>query len=247
MAGCDAPRFLGRLSEAAVHQDAGRHAGGQSLQFKARPLLVHRKEERVNSEAVYPTTREAGVRCSLGHSAGSILEDEQPSTSWGAGASFDMQEETLLDYEEDEEEQNARVAVPVLQSMVPEVVQGDRSGTRRKITAGYLPRGCVGGPDGACTVWIVGHSFIRWAEKQAATRHFGRQLGLDGVRVKAAIPDQVETEIGVFHRSLLQGPNKSPQHVKAVVTYVMHTGSNQYKIGQCCKNLAVAMCVTAKL
>ncbi|KAJ1170508.1 hypothetical protein NDU88_002383 [Pleurodeles waltl] len=145
MAGCDAPRFLGRLSEAAVHQDAGRHAGGQSLPVKARALLVHRKEERVNSGAVYPTTREAGVRCSLGHSAGSILEDEQPSTSWGAGASFDMQEETLLDYEEDEEEQNARVAVPVLQSMVPEVVQGDRSGTRRKITAGYLPRGKLAG------------------------------------------------------------------------------------------------------
>ncbi|KAJ1209755.1 hypothetical protein NDU88_005128 [Pleurodeles waltl] len=145
-AGCDTLRFPGRPGGLAVHQDAGRHAGGQSLPVKARALLVHRKEGRVNSGAVYPTTREAGVRCSLGHSAGSILDDEQPSTSWGAGAGagFDMQEETLLDYEEDEEEQNARVAVPVLQSTVPEVVQGDRSGTRRKVTAGNLPRGEIG-------------------------------------------------------------------------------------------------------
>ncbi|KAJ1155474.1 hypothetical protein NDU88_008204 [Pleurodeles waltl] len=143
-AGCDAPRFSGRPGDLTVHQDAGRHAGGQSFPVKAWAPLIHRKEGRANSGAVYPTTREAGVRCSLGHSAGSILEDEQPSTSWGAGASFDMQEETLLDYEEDEEEQNARVAVPVLQSMVPEVVQGDRSGTRRKVTAGNLPRGEIG-------------------------------------------------------------------------------------------------------
>ncbi|KAJ1201980.1 hypothetical protein NDU88_005784 [Pleurodeles waltl] len=113
-AGCDAPRFSGRPGDLTVHQDAGRHAGGQSFPVKAWAPLIHRKEGRVNSGAVYPTTREAGVRCSLGHSAGSNLEDEQPSTSWGAGASFDMQEETLLDYEEDEEEQNARVAVPVL-------------------------------------------------------------------------------------------------------------------------------------
>ncbi|KAJ1151114.1 hypothetical protein NDU88_003901 [Pleurodeles waltl] len=143
-AGCDTPRFSGRPGDLTVHQDAGRHAGGQSFPVKAWVPLIHRKEGRVNSGAVYPMTREAGVRCSLGHSAGSILEDEQPSTSWGAGASFDMQEETLLDYEEDEEEQNARVAVPVLQSMVPEVVQGDSSGTRRKVTAGNLPRGEIG-------------------------------------------------------------------------------------------------------
>ncbi|KAJ1116218.1 hypothetical protein NDU88_004436 [Pleurodeles waltl] len=40
------------------------------------------------------------------------------------------------------------------------------------------------GPDRACAVWIVGHSFVRWAEKQASSRHFGRQLGLDGARIK---------------------------------------------------------------
>ncbi|KAJ1163583.1 hypothetical protein NDU88_004040 [Pleurodeles waltl] len=44
--------------------------------------------------------------------------------------------------------------------------------------------GCVGGPDKVCAVWIVGHSFVRWAEKQAASLHFGRQLGLDGARMK---------------------------------------------------------------
>ncbi|KAJ1120288.1 hypothetical protein NDU88_008462 [Pleurodeles waltl] len=142
-AGCDAPRFLGRLSEMAVHQDAGRHAGGQSLPVKARALLVHRKEGRVNSGAVYPTAREAGARCLLGHSAGSVLDDEQPSTSWGAGASFARPEETLLDYEEDDEVQNARLVVPVLQPTVPEVVQGDHSKNRRS-TPGNLPRGEIG-------------------------------------------------------------------------------------------------------
>ncbi|KAJ1123143.1 hypothetical protein NDU88_001616 [Pleurodeles waltl] len=142
-AGCDAPRFLGRLSEMAVHQDAGRHAGGQSFPVKARAPLVHRKEGRVNSRAVYPTTREAGARCSLGHSAGSVLEDEQPSTSWGTGASFGRQEETLLEYEDDDEVQNARVVVPVLQPTVPDVVQGDHSKKRRS-TPGNLPRGEIG-------------------------------------------------------------------------------------------------------
>ncbi|KAJ1107404.1 hypothetical protein NDU88_004794 [Pleurodeles waltl] len=39
-------------------------------------------------------------------------------------------------------------------------------------------------PDGGCTVWIVGHSFVRWAEKQAASRHFGKQLGLDGAKIR---------------------------------------------------------------
>ncbi|KAJ1098511.1 hypothetical protein NDU88_003621 [Pleurodeles waltl] len=44
--------------------------------------------------------------------------------------------------------------------------------------------GCVGDPDRACAVWIVGHSFVRWAEKQASSRNFGRQLGLEGARIK---------------------------------------------------------------
>ncbi|KAJ1125354.1 hypothetical protein NDU88_003786 [Pleurodeles waltl] len=47
-------------------------------------------------------------------------------------------------------------------------------------------QGCVGGPDKVCAVWIVGHTFVRWAEKQAASRHFGRQLGLDGSRIRVS-------------------------------------------------------------
>ncbi|KAJ1118631.1 hypothetical protein NDU88_006820 [Pleurodeles waltl] len=35
-AGCDAPRFPGRPGDVTVHQDAGRHAGGQSFPVKAR-------------------------------------------------------------------------------------------------------------------------------------------------------------------------------------------------------------------
>ncbi|KAJ1080612.1 hypothetical protein NDU88_000806 [Pleurodeles waltl] len=142
-AGCDAPRFPGRPGGLTVHQDAGRHAGGQSFPVKARVPLIHRKEGRVNSGAVYPTTRETVVRGSLGHGAGSVLGDEQPSTSWGAGASFKRLEETMLDYDDDEVDQDTRVAAPVLQSTVPEVVQGDHYGICRT-SAGNLPRGELG-------------------------------------------------------------------------------------------------------
>ncbi|KAJ1155214.1 hypothetical protein NDU88_007949 [Pleurodeles waltl] len=138
--GCDAPRFPDRPGGVTVHQDAGRHAGGQSFPVKARAPLVHRKEGRVNSGAVYPTTREAVARCSLGHGAGSVLEDDQPSTSWGAGARFERHEETLLDYDEDDDDQDVRAAATVFQSTVPEVVQGDHYGNRRRATAGNLPR-----------------------------------------------------------------------------------------------------------
>ncbi|KAJ1206400.1 hypothetical protein NDU88_001805 [Pleurodeles waltl] len=148
-AGCDAPRFLGRLSEVTVHQDAVRHSGGQSFPVKARAPLVHRKEGRVNSGAVYPTTREAVAGCSLGHGAGSVF-DEQPSTSWGVGARLERQDDILLDYEEDVEDQATMVAASVLPSTVPEVVQGDRSGNRRKATAGNLPRGEIGGDGQDC-------------------------------------------------------------------------------------------------
>ncbi|KAJ1094323.1 hypothetical protein NDU88_007401 [Pleurodeles waltl] len=75
-AGCDAPRFLGRLSEVTVHREAGRPSGGQSLPVKARAPLVHRKEGRVKSGAVYPTEREAVAVCSLGHGAGSVFDDD---------------------------------------------------------------------------------------------------------------------------------------------------------------------------
>ncbi|KAJ1218980.1 hypothetical protein NDU88_006551 [Pleurodeles waltl] len=63
------------------------------------------------------------------------------------------------------------------------VLEKDESdGGGKKVDAN--PGGCVGGPDKMCAVWIVGHSFVRWAEKQAASRHFGKQLGLDGARIK---------------------------------------------------------------
>ncbi|KAJ1082752.1 hypothetical protein NDU88_002917 [Pleurodeles waltl] len=44
-----------------------------------------------------------------------------------------------------------------------------------------------------------GHSFVRWAEKQAAARHFGRQLGLDGIRVKVNGAIDYFTVLGMIH------------------------------------------------
>ncbi|KAJ1169599.1 hypothetical protein NDU88_001490 [Pleurodeles waltl] len=261
-AGCDAPRFPGGLSEVTVHREAGQPSGGQSLPVKVRAPLVHRKEGRVKSRAVYPTARESVAPGSLGHGAGSVF-DEQPSASRGAGARFESQDEEWLDYEEDVEEQAIPVSYFVVKEAtpaVPEMVQGDRSGNRHKEMAGNLPRGevgmgigmsvgsaigglisrkggvdvsiqvdsvagtgagksevavdmvvggvrkeelqdsvksngvvssggSVGDPDGVCAVWIVVHSFVRWAEKQATTRHFGRQLGLDGIRIKLGDTD----------------------------------------------------------
>ncbi|KAJ1175221.1 hypothetical protein NDU88_000512 [Pleurodeles waltl] len=72
-----------------------------------------------------------------------------------------------------------------------EVSGGNVDGSVKKVESGDGSNkttgsvaGCVGGPDKVCSVWIVGHSFVRWAEKQASSRHFGRQLGLDGARIK---------------------------------------------------------------
>ncbi|KAJ1128281.1 hypothetical protein NDU88_006660 [Pleurodeles waltl] len=142
--GCDAPRFSGGLSEVTMHREAGRPAGGQSVSVKVGAPLGHRHEGRVKSGAVYPTAREWVLSGSLGHSAGSVL-DEQPSTSRGASARFESTEEEWLDYEEDGEEQ----VMPALKSVakratqsVPEVVRGDRSGNRqRDMAVGNFPRG----------------------------------------------------------------------------------------------------------
>ncbi|KAJ1088721.1 hypothetical protein NDU88_001877 [Pleurodeles waltl] len=43
--------------------------------------------------------------------------------------------------------------------------------------------GCVADPNGACSVWIVGHCFVHWVEKQASARHFGRQFSLYRARI----------------------------------------------------------------
>ncbi|KAJ1142183.1 hypothetical protein NDU88_008510 [Pleurodeles waltl] len=43
--------------------------------------------------------------------------------------------------------------------------------------------GCVVGRSSVSSVLIVGHSFVRWPGKHAHSRHFGRQLGLDGAQV----------------------------------------------------------------
>ncbi|KAJ1192117.1 hypothetical protein NDU88_001429 [Pleurodeles waltl] len=142
--GCDAPRFSGGLSEVKVHREAGRPAGGQSVSVKVGAPLGHRREGRVKSGAVYPTARESVLSGSLGHSAGSVLE-EQPFTSRGASARFESTEEEWLDCEEDVEEQ----VMPAVKSVakratqsVPEVVRGDRSGNRhRDVAVGNLPRG----------------------------------------------------------------------------------------------------------
>ncbi|KAJ1182446.1 hypothetical protein NDU88_007636 [Pleurodeles waltl] len=145
--GCDAPRFPGGRSEVTVHLEVGRPSGGQSLPVKVRAPLGHRNEGRVKSEAVYPTARESVVSRSLGHSAGSVL-DEQPSTSRGTGARLESPDEEWLDYEEDVEERVIPVSRSVVKEAtqsVPEVVQGDRSGNRhRDVAVGNWPRDEVG-------------------------------------------------------------------------------------------------------
>ncbi|KAJ1145401.1 hypothetical protein NDU88_011688 [Pleurodeles waltl] len=165
---------------------------GEQLEFIDKAGVVIRGivcGETSGDGSIERFTRQRGSRLCLDHGADSVF-DEQPSTSRGASARFECPDEEWLDYKEDVEEQ----VIPAPKSIVretthsvPKVVRGDPFGNRhRDVAAGSLPRGCVGGPDGACAVWIVGHSFVRWAEKMAALRHFGRQLSLDGTRIKVS-------------------------------------------------------------
>ncbi|KAJ1106717.1 hypothetical protein NDU88_004117 [Pleurodeles waltl] len=61
------------------------------------------------------------------------------------------------------------------------------------------------GPDKMCAVWIVGHSFVRWVEKQASLRHFGRQVGQDGARIKISWVE-LRTRPGQCRSNAVQGP-----------------------------------------
>ncbi|KAJ1098920.1 hypothetical protein NDU88_004027 [Pleurodeles waltl] len=104
-------------------------------------------------------------------SRGSLEKRQLGATSKMAALIHNIKEEVVVISDDEEEVQ----------------VSQKRVGGRGTVGSGGISRqrvGCVGGPDRACAVWIVGHSFVRWAEKQASSRHFGRQLGLDGPRIK---------------------------------------------------------------
>ncbi|KAJ1099749.1 hypothetical protein NDU88_004847 [Pleurodeles waltl] len=172
--GCDTSHASGGHGVQVIYLQSGRIVGDQSLPVKVRAPSEHRHEGRVRSGAVHPTSRET---------AGPV--EAQPSTSQGAGAGWAYLDEELLDYEDKVEVPVTSKKRVVVAGEVPGVVQGGHvPAHRQEMSAGNLPRGCVGGPDKVCAVWIVAHSFVRWAEKQAASRHFGRQLGLDGARIK---------------------------------------------------------------
>ncbi|KAJ1098363.1 hypothetical protein NDU88_003476 [Pleurodeles waltl] len=143
--GCDAPRFWGGLSGVTVHQEAGRPSDGQSLAVKVRAPLVHRKEGRVKSGAVYPTARESAMPVLMGHGAGSLLDDT-PSTSRGAMGRWENQDDEELDFEDEFEERTLPASMAAVKEVTPtvsEVVRGDRSANRRQGLAGNLPRGEV--------------------------------------------------------------------------------------------------------
>ncbi|KAJ1118601.1 hypothetical protein NDU88_006791 [Pleurodeles waltl] len=87
--------------------------------------------------------------------------DVRPSTSRGTGSNLEHIEEELLDYDEEVETPVASVPKGCVKE-TPRVVQSDhRRGRRQELVIGNLQRGCVGGPDRACSLWIVGHSFIK--------------------------------------------------------------------------------------
>ncbi|KAJ1178852.1 hypothetical protein NDU88_004094 [Pleurodeles waltl] len=169
--GCGTPYALGGHRAKAIYQPSGRMVGDRSVLVKARALSEHQLEERVRSGAVRPTAGDSMRTAEV-----------QPSTSQGAGVGWADWEE-LLDYDEELEEPVASTKRVMVAEEESGVVQGGRVPVR---ASGNLPRGCVGGPDKVCVVWIVGHSFVRWAEKQAASCHFGRQLGLDGSRIRVS-------------------------------------------------------------
>ncbi|KAJ1213946.1 hypothetical protein NDU88_001575 [Pleurodeles waltl] len=75
-------------------------------------------------------------------------------------------EEEELDYEEEVPVSGVQSVVAQKATTSGRAVQGDCLSCCRDL-AGNLRRGYVGGPYGGCSVWIGGHSFVRWAEKQA--------------------------------------------------------------------------------
>ncbi|KAJ1149244.1 hypothetical protein NDU88_002059 [Pleurodeles waltl] len=73
----------------AIYRPSGGMVGDQSLPVKVQAPSEHRREGRVRSGAVRPTS---------GDTTGA--DDAQPSTSQGAGAGWAYLDEELLDYEE---------------------------------------------------------------------------------------------------------------------------------------------------
>ncbi|KAJ1144199.1 hypothetical protein NDU88_010501 [Pleurodeles waltl] len=245
--GCDAPHVLGGHGERTVHQQFGRLADVQSLPVKVGAPFRHQAEGRVKPRG---TSREAAGAGSLGQCDDPVV-DVRPSTSRGAGASFESIEEELLDYDDEVEEHVTYVQRGDNMKkprVVPKVVLGDHVGVRhRELVAGSLPRGEEGvfisvglggvregvgdatqkvdkdicgvtneqrkgrvdrsiqaghvtdmgaglrqGPGQSLRCMDCG-AFICGAEKQASSRHFGRQLGLYGARVKLSWTPRVST------------------------------------------------------
>ncbi|KAJ1155006.1 hypothetical protein NDU88_007743 [Pleurodeles waltl] len=168
LSGCNQTHVPEQHGLALEGQRLGRPADF-SVPVEVRAPPAHRVEERAQSGAVRPTSRETSVHEfeSFDH----VLRDTRGiPASQSASTGLVPKDETTVQ----------AVSAPKTSG---QAVQGDRLSSRREV-AGGLRRGCVSGPDGSCSVWIVGHSFVRWAEKQAASRHFGTQLDLDGARIR---------------------------------------------------------------
>ncbi|KAJ1109558.1 hypothetical protein NDU88_006918 [Pleurodeles waltl] len=176
LSGCVAPHVSSGHGVLVEHQLSGRSAGGP-ITVGVRAPPGRRIEERAQSGAVRLTAREVTpmeVRSVESNARG------LDSRSYSRSAILGGEEEEELDYGDDGEQVEAPQA-----STSGQALRGEQL-SRREVAAN-LSRGCVGGPEGCCIVWIVGHSFVRWAEKQVATRHFGKQLGLDGSRIKSGV------------------------------------------------------------
>ncbi|OCT78430.1 hypothetical protein XELAEV_18029527mg [Xenopus laevis] len=95
------------------------------------------------------------------------------------------------------------------------------SGQRRRSTSP------VAGPSGGCLqVWILGHSFVRWAEKRAAVRLWGRQLGCPDRLVEVkwfGFPGLLWP--GVFDKVVSLSMSEPHPHV-----LVLHVGGNDMGI-----------------
>ncbi|KAJ1134845.1 hypothetical protein NDU88_001291 [Pleurodeles waltl] len=149
----------------------------------------HRVEERAQPRAVRLTSREVAV-CESGSSDTNLGFIPAIPDSQGAMSGLDIDEEPL-DYEEEDPVHGVQAIAVQKSKMSRRVVQCDHFSLRPQDLTGYFLRGCVGDPDGGCSVWIVGHSFVRWAEKQASSRHFRNQLGLDGAKIRISWVDKL--------------------------------------------------------
>ena len=71
-------------------------------------------------------------------------------------------------------------------------------------------------------VWIVGHSFVKWAGKHAGTAHYGKDLGM----ARAGVTVTWQGKSGMLRGELRTVLNTMKKGGSCPVVLVIHLGEN---------------------